>query len=289
MTTASPSVLGPSRFGAAPYLVGPKSITHELFEQKDCDSTSWVRGDCLDHGTTRWVRLPCKRRFCPFCGYIRRAKIAARIDLGIVSLAGPKGAGWIVGTWGADIEKPKAVRQVTRLVAWLRRHQARRPEYAITWEQTQRHVLHVNLILAPWRYIPHAELSATWERLTTWPRIYIARVGTDIANEVSKSSRSPGWYFAKREQMVVTGRSCAYSKGWPPLPAPEKLPRQGKILWTPPWALQTDGIETDIFEQELRLGWWRDVAPGWFAHVEHPQCGCFQPATPVAAHAAAPT
>jgi hypothetical protein len=47
-------------------------------------------------------------------------------------------------------------------------------------------------------------------------------------------------YLGKWEQMVMTGRGVAYSKGWPKLPENPFLGRKGAISWS--WGVGGSGI-----------------------------------------------
>ena len=50
--------------------------------------------------------------------------------------------------------------------------------------------------------------------------------------EAAKSREELAGYLGKWEQMVMTGRGVAYSKGWPKLPENPFLGRKGAISWS---------------------------------------------------------
>jgi len=85
--------------------------------------------------------------------------MAYRISRVIDSLGGKEGAAWFVGTWAKDVSKKSAVRTVGKMIKWLRKVSGHKLEYSSTWEVTRQGRLHVNLVIAPWSYIPQALLS----------------------------------------------------------------------------------------------------------------------------------
>ena len=266
-------------------LAGPASlevqgITHEAPAESVCPHASWLRGECEEHGNIRWILRPCKRRSCPVCGPKRRARVAARIAQGIADLGGEAGAAWFVGTWPTDVDKPTAVKALARFIAWVRRNQPARPEYAVTWELTLRRRLHVNIILAPWHYVPQADLSAAWQRVGGGRVVWVQRVGAGVGVEAAKSRSQVSAYFAKWEQQVPTGRAATYSKGWP-RPAEPPLQRQGKITWVPEHLTDQDSLGSSLdFQVERHLGWWYETRPGEWARANGPWCTCFQLRSP---------
>jgi len=80
-----------------------------------------------------------------------------------------------------------------------------------------------------------------------------------------------GNYMAKFEQAVEEGRGINYSRGWPKLPD-NPMKRKGKIKWR--WVGNLTP-EADIFEGELAVGLWREVAPGEYASCFDEKCDCF--------------
>jgi len=256
------------------------SLVHVLHNSTDgtrelvsaCPAAGMMKGRCK-HGTVRWVFLPCKRRGCPVCGERRKKRIAARIRYGIEQLGGDYGAAWFVGTFDRDIEKKEAVRVVGKMVRWIRKQAGVQIEYACTWELTERGRLHVNLILAPWAYVPQSVLSEAWQRFGGGKRVWIQRVGANIGNETAKAGRTKiSNYVAKWDQMVQTGRGVTYSKGWPKMPESETMHRHGDIDWYWVGCLEP---EYSQFEGEYKLRYWREVSPGEFAFAFGEDCDCF--------------
>ena len=257
-----------------PSLVGiGHNSTKHIAKIDTCTNAGWLRGQCK-HGTTRWVKLSCKRRDCPVCGEHRKRLIAWRIQLGIERLGGELGAGWFVGSFAYDIEKKQAVKVVGKMVRWLRKTTGVHFEYASTWEVTKAGRLHVNIIMAPWCYIPQSKLSVAWQRFGGGKRVWIERVGAAVGSEVAKAGRERiGNYVAKWDQMVPAGRGVTYSKGWPRLPSAPAPVRQGVIAWRWVGSLELEEI---LFRDELNyLGLWCEVAPGEYASVWGEECGCF--------------
>ena len=237
-----------------------------------CPSAGMLKGRCK-HGTVRWIFLPCKRRDCPVCGERRKKRIASRIKYGIEQLGGADGAGWFVGTFAKDIEKPAAVRVVGKMVRCLRKRAGVQLEYACTWEVTEAGRLHVNLIIAPWSYVPQSILSEAWQRFGGGKRVWVQRVGASIGNETAKVGRAKiANYVAKFDQMVRSGRGVTYSKGWPKIPDEERQHRHGDIAWYWVGCLEP---EYEQFRGEYGLRYWREVAPGEFAFAFGEDCDCF--------------
>jgi len=252
-------------------------ITHELTTHERCALGYWKRGVCRKHGNTRWIYCPCKERRCPVCGPERRRKVAARIAEGIEKLSGAEGAAWFVGTWSQDVSKSQAVRTVARFIAWIRRQRPRRVEYAATWELTAQGRLHVNLVMAPWMYIPQHHLSQEWRKLGGGKVVWIKRVGAGVGQEAAKSRQQAASYFSKAEQMVYQGRAASYSKGWPKLPDGEPPPRVGEIAWIIRSALPPNDVTWPQFTTERQLNlWYEDVPDEWAPVHPHLRCNCFQ-------------
>ena len=262
-----------------------------------CPHSVHIRGSCR-HGTIRWIKVPCKRRACEFCGPLRRARIAERVAQGIRLLGFGHGAGWMVGTFAQDVTPVAGGRTVAKFIRWLRgRVQAKikiRLQYASTWELTKRGRLHVNLVMAPWPFIPQKELEARW-KLYGGGIVHIRRVADDhlMATEVAKSNlvEKLATYLAKHEQAIeakieVGGRlyrkrSVCYSKGWPGPVTCEKVERKGEVTWVR--MNETDSRIGD-FEQDRSEGCWR--RSGAEFRRDNEGCDCFEGRAPEGALAA---
>jgi len=263
----------------APGAVGASSLVRQGITQQKrrsfeaCQDAGWLRGEC-QHGTIRWVRLACKRRACPTCGDHRRRLIAWRIARGIDVLGGQGGAGWFVGTtFFTEVEKRAAVKVQGKFVRWLRKRLGPELEYAATWEITRAGRLHLNLVLAPWRYVPQGVLSAAWHRFGGGKVVWIKRVGGGVGVEAAKAREGLGGYLSKWEQIVNTGRGVAWSRGWPPLPATPWAGRKGEITWA--WR-QELSWEVIIFEIERDRDYWREISPGEWRFRYGEECFCFE-------------
>jgi len=266
----------PAPSPSAPSLVNT-GITHTVKASSPCKAGTWVKGVCLRHGNVRWAYHPCKKRNCPVCGPERRKKVAWRIAQGILTLGGERGAGWFIGTWTWDIPKKLAVQKVAHFLQHLRRQVEPSLQYACTWELTARGRLHVNLIMAPWTYIPQKRLSAWWQDVGGGKVVWVKRVGEGIGVEAAKSRQRAADYFAKVEQQVETGRAACYSKMWPKLPEDPRPERAGLITWTPENRVPEGEDGVAIFMAERQLGWWHEVSPDEWAPSYAPcNCGCFQ-------------
>lgn len=283
-----------------------------------CPDSSWLVGGC-SHGAVRWLRLPCKRRDCPVCGLHRKRRIAWRIAHGIEVLGGDHGAAWMTGTWAEDVTKAEANKTVAKFIRWLReghgqykevkrrriaafkRREGRNPtkdekrvigdrvreslsrtiEYASTWELQKRGVLHVNLILAPWKYIPKAMLQEAWQRFGGG-NVWIERVGCEVGVEAAKvngvtmtaeeSRQQIANYLGKWDQMVMSGRGVCYSRGWPELPVESVGVREGEITWG--W-FHGASDQARVLWYGQQMGDVIEVAPGEYAHSEGEPCRCF--------------
>jgi len=240
---------------------------NEYEKSEICPNAGWLEGRC-EHNEVRWVKLFCKRRGCPVCGKLRRRLIAWRVSYGLEVLGD---GGWFVGTWAADVGKVEAVKNQNKFVRWLRKRLGYRVEYAAVWEVTKAGRLHLNLVLAPWAYIPQSELSAAWQRFGGGKVVWIERVGYGVGKEVAKLNEKLGNYMAKFEQAVEEGRGINYSRGWPKLPD-NPMKRKGKISWR--WVGNLTP-EAAIFEGELKVGYWREVFPGEYAFSCGERCDCF--------------
>ncbi|MBA7614293.1 hypothetical protein ES703_21556 [subsurface metagenome] len=283
-----------------------------------CTHGFYRRGSCLWHKTERFVYIPCRRRFCEVCGPIRSRGIAERIRRGLETFGG---GAWFVGTFSFDIDKPKAVYLVGRFVQVLRRGEKEylltdsadsrhwqtrfelrasgvrcpksarwrwrlKPQpglrYACTWEVTKAGRLHVNLVLAPWSYVPQSILSRKWRYLTGARVVWIERITSPsaIGDEVTKAKHTRRLrqlcdYFAKNEQQVEDGRGACYSSGWPLLLKPDHLRRKGDghLVWE---NFFSDTNQVEVFEYERDLGHWREIRLGEWGKTEG-DCRCFDP------------
>jgi len=133
-------------------------------------------------------------------------------------------------------------------------------------------------LLAPYTFIPQAQLSEAWQRFGGGKVVWIQRVGAGIGVEASKSRVAISSYLGKFEQMVATGRATCYSKGWPKLPTDPLGGRQGKITWA--WRGELSW-ETLIFEIESDRGLWREISPGEWKFAYGEECFCFERAQPL--------
>jgi len=260
--------LGGDGGASVPSLVRQGITQPNEYEKSEiCPNAGWLEGRC-EHNEVRWVKLFCKRRGCPVCGKLRRRLIAWRVSYGLEVLGD---GGWFVGTWAADVGKAEAVKTQNKFVRWLRKRLGYRVEYAAVWEVTKAGRLHLNLVLAPWAYIPQKELSAAWQRFGGGRVVWVERVGYGVGKEVAKLNEKLGNYMAKFEQAVEGGRGINYSQGWPKLPD-NPMKRKGKISWRWVGSLTP---EAAIFEGELKVGYWREVSPGEYAFSCGERCDCF--------------
>lgn len=186
-------------------------------------------------------------------------------------------AAWIVGTFAHDVTKEQAVLTQQHFIRWIRRDMGQDVEYAAVWELTKKGRLHLNLLLAPWSYIPQAKLARKWETYGGGPILWVERVDQAITTELTKSYAKLANYMAKFDQMVLTGRGICYSKGWPKLPEVNRYHRKGHILWF----YRPDGdIDTDELEQDIKFGFWQETLPGEYAILAQDDCDCFELAPP---------
>lgn len=219
------------------------------------------------------MHLCCKRRTCPICGVKRRRMIAWRISNGIEQNGGERGAVWFVGTFQYDVSKKEAVKVQGKFIRWIRGRLGPKVAYAATWELTRGGRLHLNLIIAPWDFIPQETLSRQWQRFGGGRVVWIQRVGPGVGAEASKSNQEIASYVGKFEQMVRSGRGVTYSKNWPKLPENPVNQRQGEIKWRWVGALSE---EARLHWYERELGHWREVAPGEFVSTGGEVCTCFE-------------
>lgn len=242
----------------------------ELYCRPVCPKPSgWMRGRC-EHGNERWIHLDCKRRDCPVCGLIRKRRIAWRVVYGLQVLGN---AGWFVGTFDWDIPKALAVVVQNHFIQWLRRDQGVNVEYAAVWELQKSGRLHLNLVLAPWRFMDQRLLSRKWVTFGGGMVVWIERVKGGIGAEVAKLNMKLGNYMAKFDQMVKQGRGINYSRGWPK-PPEDPYNRLGRITWS--W-MSPVYDETDMFEAEVERGIYQEISSGEYSVLgEHELCDCFE-------------
>jgi len=203
--------------------------------------------------------------------------IAWRISRGVDQLAGEEGAALFVGTFDRDVSKKEAVKVQGKFVRWLRKELGYQVEYAATWEVTRSGRLHLNLIAAPWQYIPQALLSAKWRAFGGGPVVWVQRVGGGVGVEAAKASQGIGTYVGKLEQMVKAGRGATYSKGWPKLPETAWAGRRGEITWAWVGSL-TEGDREFWYEEQM--GYWREASPGEYRFTLGEECHCFDQRAP---------
>lgn len=250
-----------------------------VYEEKlegECPDANWLMGQSRE-GDIRWSRTGCKRRGCPVCGGKRKRKIAFRIGLGIRMLGRGEGAGWVVGTFAKDLEKPEAVKILGKFMRRVRKESGVKVEYAVTWELHKKGGLHVNILMIPWVYVPHKVLVKWWVRYGGRKRLSIKRVGAGIGVEAAKAKREArkyGNYVAKFDQMVREGRGVSYSKGWPKLPEQGPvLERKGEVTWT---FRDKYSIEAMNFRYERSKGYWKEVGKGEFGFMSGEKSDSFE-------------
>lgn len=265
----------------SPSLVG-EGITHEATPHAHCQWGRWVLATCSTHNYERWLYRPCKRRDCPICGIKRRKRVAWRIASGLELLSPEHGGGWFVGTWPEDVPKSAAVRTVARFVARLRRNFPHPIEYACTWENTAQGRLHVNLIFAPWTYLPQRTLSAWWHQLGGGKVVWIKRVGEGIGQEAAKSREAVARYFAKWEQMVRHGRAATYSRRWPALPDNPAPKCRGHIIYEQEWQIPSYKAPPALDPNDVQLALWQQPRENEYRDPREPWCDCFDRVDPAA-------
>lgn len=191
-------------------------------------------------------------------------------------MGGVGGAAWHVLTFDCDIGKVMAVKISNQYLQWLARYMGRvfsiKAEWVKVWEKHRSGRLHLNIIMSPWRFISQKVLSQKWHGFGGGVRMWIERVGTGIGNEAAKSRNRIGRYFAKNDQMVLTGRGVSCSKGWPGLPLLPKAPRLGEIDWR---FVGSFSVEGRLHWYDTEMGAWHEVLAGEWASFEPEPCGCF--------------
>jgi hypothetical protein len=224
--------------------------------RKCCPQGHWIKGSCRRHRNVRWRYVPCRKRNCEVCGPVGRYRIAERIAYGIRQIGVDKCA-WIVLTFKEDIEKPVAVRKLTRFIVKLRKGTKKRRsqghfEYCATFELTKRGRLHINLFVGPWQYMKQAELQKLWGSIA-WIAWVQDAGGAGVEASKAYSPESLGNYVSKLEQSVPMDRRVSFSRGWSKMPE-SGLQRNGSIDWS----------EADNFDCEYNVekGYWHEVVPG---------------------------
>lgn len=182
-----------------------------------------------------------------------------------------------MGTFDRQISKREAVKVQRQFVKWLRKELGYQVQYAATWEVMGSGRLHLNLVLAPWQYVPQTLLSAKWEGFGGGPVVWVQRVGGGVGVEAAKAREGIGGYLGKWEQMVESGRGVAYSKGWPKLPETPFAGRCGEVSWRWVDNLTQEGT---MFWYERELGYWREVEPGEWRDAWGEECNCFDQRAP---------
>lgn len=235
----------------------------------ECPAARWVKGLCEEHRQVHWLLVPCHHRTCETCGPIGRYRIAQRIALGVRQLWP---ASWHTLTFRQDIDKKAAVRHLATYVKYLRTTPGNSTmQYVATYELTKKGRLHINLICAPWTYVPQRQLSDKWgARLWVEKVLDNDKMGVEAA--AAYNPEALGGYLAKLEQAVPTDRRVSYSRGWPKLPDNSHL--KHKIRWVAmtseeqisAWHLLRDGHFEELMPGEYRIRpTLRDVTP----------CDCF--------------
>lgn len=253
--------------GDAPSLV---RTPHNSFRGTDCPDARWIGGRCQEHGQGRWVMVPCKRRRCEVCGAISRWRVAERIAFGC-RVSSP--ASWIVLTFRKNVEKGLAVRRMARFVRWLRVKRSM-PDlaYAATYEVTKAGRLHINLLCAPWQFVPQRQLERAWGS-----RLWVERVKDEgsVGNETAKATpESLGGYLMKLEQVVKEGRRVSFSRNWPKMPSLDPGEPNVKVKWRP-----LGDSDICYLQNMIDTGWVVEIRPGRWACAPNlrdgPLCGCF--------------
>lgn len=261
MVTADPLPLYSQR-------ITPQEVTDEGAVR--CPFPRWIRGECDDHGSKRWLTVGCKARDCASCGSAGRRRIAERLAWGCRTFM-ERGirVGWLVLTYRRDTSKNEAVRDLGAFIRRLRKRHGRF-EYAATYELTKAGRLHINLLIPGWTYIRKRTLDRLWGQGHTW--VEIVRTDQTIGKELAAdySPEALGGYLAKLYQAVPRNwkRRVSYSRGWPKLPDPAKVTG---VTWTPdPSVLNC--------ESEVRQGLLFEVSPNLFRpRLGSGVCECFDP------------
>jgi hypothetical protein len=192
-------------------------------------------------------------------------------------LGGDAGGAWLVLTFDRDVTKYEAVRISNQYIQWLyrycKRHFGFKPEWSKVWEVMKNGRLHLNIVVAPWHYIPQSVLATKWHELGGGRIGWVERVGAEVGVEAAKSRQKIGNYIAKWDQAVVYGRGVGYSKGWPQLPKEVHAPRRGQIAWNFVGGVSQEGI---LHWYDTELGNWQEVLPGEWKTTEPELCDCFE-------------
>ena len=173
--------------------------------------------------------------------------------------------------------KREGNRRKNAFVKWLREKQGMPDlEYACTFELTKRGRLHINLVVANWKYVEQDLLVKMWGKFNKTDKVWVwvTRIRNEgVAVEVAKAQNPEGLagYLSKLEQAVPQewGRRVSFSKGWPHVPV-EGPAREGKIDWLPATA-----VEVARLEYEQGLGSAREITPAEWSLDATDICGCF--------------
>lgn len=239
-----------------------------------CPNERLIVGTCNDHGSTRYMLVPCKARDCDVCGPISRLRIAARIDYGIQTLGRCQ---YVVFTFATPAAaacsfKPIAVRRIGRFIAWLRKRLNFHFETVLTWElQPKSGRLHANLIFNYDGWLPYSEMIKKWGAILRCQPVTDATGVSEYVTKVSadQPSRSLGRYCAAKDYQSVPrewGRRVSFSRGWPKREKPKTL---GKINWKFGEAMDT----VKLYRQQLE-GDVIEVGPGVYTRPDE-ICSCF--------------
>lgn len=186
-----------------------------------CHSPRGWRAIQCPHGSVVWVPNRC--RSCPGCLYLRRARIKARIRLGIarsIDADGTSSSAMLTLTSRPGTANVTLMSAWNRFRQWLRR---RLPDlqYACVKERGSLHgMFHLHIIVIGWTYIHQSELSDAWRRASGAFRVDIRRLYGDPNAAAAYASK----YVSKAlDHTRDLRKMVTYSRGWP------REPRAG---WT---------------------------------------------------------
>ena len=164
--------------------------------------------------------IPCKRRGCSVCGPMLTRMLLGTLTRDFASyLAAGVPLGKLVLTWRtAEAErpafKPKALRHLNTLIRKLRQ---RGPvEYCWTAELTERGRLHLNVVVAGWRYLPQKVLQVMWGMGIVHVRRVLTAQGTASESAKRDEVQQLAAYLTKASQVPGPewGRRVGFSNGW---------------------------------------------------------------------------
>jgi len=186
----------------------PEAITSATCSQP----RGWRVIQC-PHGSLVWVPNRC--RSCEGCFHVRRARVRARVALGL-RLNAQEGAeptsAMLTLTSRPGTSNRDLMRYWNGFRQWLRR---RLPdlEYVCVKEWGTLHgMAHLHVIVTGWTYIHQTELSDAWRRIAGAFRVDIRRLYGPERAAASYASKYVSKALAARRDLrkVVT-----YSRGWP--------------------------------------------------------------------------